>query len=199
MIDTILVGKQIASLRKAKGLTQNQLGERLNISFQAVSKWERGLGCPDVSLLIELAAALKVSVEQILSGSPDLPGQEKWKGIASMRKASYYICPVCGNLNICTGPAQISCCGSKLEACTAQKASPQQKLCVEEIDGEWYVTSTHPMSKEDYISFVIFVSGANLQVFEQYPEWPLQARIPKRGHGTLLWYSKKEGLYYQLI
>lgn len=80
-----------------------------------------------------------------------------------------------------------------------QKASPQQKLCVEEIDGEWYVTSTHPMSKEDYISFVIFVSGANLQVFEQYPEWPLQARIPKRGHGTLLWYSKKEGLYYQLI
>ena len=42
MIDTILVGKQIASLRKAKGLTQNQLGERLNISFQAVSKWERG-------------------------------------------------------------------------------------------------------------------------------------------------------------
>ena len=55
------------------------------------------------------------------------------------------------------------------------------------------------MRKEDYISFVIFVSGANLQVFEQYPEWPLQARIPKRGHGTLLWYSKKEGLYYQLI
>lgn len=70
---------------------------------------------------------------------------------------------------------------------------------MEEIDGEWYVTNTHPMSKEDYISFVIFVSGANLQVFEQYPEWPLQARIPKRGHGTLLWYSKKEGLYYQLI
>ena len=41
-----------------------------------------------------------------MSGSPDLPGQEKWKGIASMRKASYYICPVCGNLNICTGPGE---------------------------------------------------------------------------------------------
>ena len=49
MIDTILVGKQIASLRKAKGLTQNQLGERLNISFQAVSKWERGEALPDRS------------------------------------------------------------------------------------------------------------------------------------------------------
>lgn len=198
-MDCTKTGNLIRELRLKQNMTQLQLAQQMGISDKTVSKWERGLGCPDVSLLIELAAVLKVSVEQILSGSPDLPGQEKWKGIASMRKASYYICPVCGNLNICTGPAQISCCGSKLEACTAQKASPQQKLCVEEIDGEWYVTSAHPMSKEDYISFVIFVSGANLQVFEQYPEWPLQARIPKRGHGTLLWYSKKEGLYYQLI
>ena len=55
MIDTILVGKQIASLRKAKGLTQNQLGERLNISFQAVSKWERGEALPDISILVDLA------------------------------------------------------------------------------------------------------------------------------------------------
>ena len=37
------VGEQIAALRKAKGLTQNQLGERLSVSFQAVSKWERGV------------------------------------------------------------------------------------------------------------------------------------------------------------
>lgn len=96
-----------------------------------------------------------------------------------MRKASYYICPVCGNLNICTGPAQISCCGSKLEACTAQKASPQQKLCVEEIDGEWYVTSTHPMSKEDYISFVIFVSGANLRCLSSIRSGPFRHRVPK--------------------
>lgn len=58
MIDTILVGKQIASLRKAKGLTQNQLGERLNISFQAVSKWERGEALPDISILVDLANIL---------------------------------------------------------------------------------------------------------------------------------------------
>lgn len=43
MIDATKVGKQIADLRKVKGLTQNQLGERLNVSFQAVSKWERGV------------------------------------------------------------------------------------------------------------------------------------------------------------
>lgn len=43
MIDAAKVGRQIADLRKVKGLTQSQLGERLNISFQAVSKWERGV------------------------------------------------------------------------------------------------------------------------------------------------------------
>lgn len=194
-MDCTKTGNLIRELRLKQNMTQLQLAQQMGISDKTVSKWERGLGCPDVSLLIELAAALKVSVEQILSGSPDLPGQEKWKGIASMRKASYYICPVCGNLNICTGLAQVSCCGSKLEACTAQKASPQQKLCVEEIDGEWYVTSTHPMSKEDYISFVIFVSGANLQVFEQYPEWPLSGTdSQKRSWNLAVVFQKRRTL-----
>ena len=42
-VNTEKVGLQIAALRKAKELTQAQLGERLNVSFQAVSKWERGV------------------------------------------------------------------------------------------------------------------------------------------------------------
>ena len=92
-MDCTKTGNLIRELRLKQNMTQLQLAQQMGISDKTVSKWERGLGCPDVSLLIELASALKVSVEQILSGSPDLPGQEKWKGIASMRKASYYICP----------------------------------------------------------------------------------------------------------
>ncbi len=42
-MDTRKIGEQIAALRKSKGLTQNELGERLGVSFQAVSKWERGV------------------------------------------------------------------------------------------------------------------------------------------------------------
>lgn len=42
-VDIEKVGQQIAALRKSKGLTQSQLGERVNVSFQAVSKWERGV------------------------------------------------------------------------------------------------------------------------------------------------------------
>ncbi len=62
------VGKQIAVLRKAKQLTQVELGERLGVSFQAVSKWERGETLPDIGLLPDLAAVLETTVDSILNG-----------------------------------------------------------------------------------------------------------------------------------
>lgn len=62
------IGMQILMLRKAKNLTQSQLGEKLNISCQAVSKWERGEALPDTAILPDLAAALDTSVDNVLSG-----------------------------------------------------------------------------------------------------------------------------------
>ena len=62
------VGNQIALLRKQKGLTQNELGERLNVSFQAVSKWERGETLPDTALLVDLAEILDTTVDFLLTG-----------------------------------------------------------------------------------------------------------------------------------
>jgi transcriptional regulator with XRE-family HTH domain len=67
-INLTKVGEQILSLRKNKQLTQNELGERLNVSFQAVSKWERGETLPDTSILIDLANALETTVDNILNG-----------------------------------------------------------------------------------------------------------------------------------
>ena len=67
-MDTKMVGMQIAHLRKEKGLTQNDLGDRLGVSFQAVSKWERGETLPDTAILLDLANALETSVDFILTG-----------------------------------------------------------------------------------------------------------------------------------
>ena len=77
------VGNQITVLRKAKELTQNELGERLNISFQAVSKWERGESLPDVAILLDLAKILQTTVDNILTGlllicEKVLPAFAKW-------------------------------------------------------------------------------------------------------------------------
>ncbi len=67
-IDILKIGKQIAILRKAKGITQAELGDRVNVSFQAVSKWERGEALPDAGILVELANVLETSVDNILTG-----------------------------------------------------------------------------------------------------------------------------------
>lgn len=60
------MGKRIASLRKKKGLTQDQLAQRLGVTPQAVSKWENDLSCPDISILPDLAKELEVSVDALL-------------------------------------------------------------------------------------------------------------------------------------
>ena len=69
MLNSIRVGNFIMSKRKSLGMTQQQLADRLNISFQAVSKWENGTTYPNIELLQDLAAALSVTVDELLTGS----------------------------------------------------------------------------------------------------------------------------------
>ena len=67
-MDMQAVGRQIATLRNRKGLTQSDLGERIGVSFQAVSKWERGESLPDTAILADLANILDTTADHILSG-----------------------------------------------------------------------------------------------------------------------------------
>ena len=62
------LGNRISQLRKEKGLTQEELAQQLDVSPQAVSKWENDLTCPDISSLPKLAQILGVSVDTLLSG-----------------------------------------------------------------------------------------------------------------------------------
>lgn len=67
-MDMKTVGAQICLLRRQKGLTQAELGQRLGITFQAVSKWERGETLPDTAILVDLADVLETTVDSILTG-----------------------------------------------------------------------------------------------------------------------------------
>lgn len=66
------LGKRIASLRKEKNLKQEDLAQMLNISPQAISKWENDLTCPDISILPELSKILNVSIDELLIGKKEL-------------------------------------------------------------------------------------------------------------------------------
>lgn len=67
------LGKRIAALRKEKGLTQEQLAEKVGVSAQAVSKWENDVSCPDITLLPLLADLFDVSVDELLGVKPIEP------------------------------------------------------------------------------------------------------------------------------
>ena len=67
-MDQIKIGKFIADERKRKGYTQKQLSGKLEISDKTISKWERGNGFPEVSLLLPLCNELEITVNELLSG-----------------------------------------------------------------------------------------------------------------------------------
>lgn len=67
-MDNHKTGALIAQCRREKGLTQQQLADQLFLSNKTISKWECGAGCPDPATLPALAAALDVSVDELLNG-----------------------------------------------------------------------------------------------------------------------------------
>ena len=79
-------GKFIAKLRKEKNMTQEQLAEKMGVSINAVSKWERGLSFPDVSLYKKLCKELGINIEELINGEKDNSEEAKEKAIISTVK-----------------------------------------------------------------------------------------------------------------
>ena len=165
----IKTGALIRQLRMEKNMTQKQLADEVGVSDKAVSKWETGNGFPDLSLFPRLSELFGVDSERLLSGETD-PGNTTG---GNMKKTKFYICPDCGNLLTSLTEASVSCCGRKLEGKIPQKAEPEEKLNVEMIENDYFVTSDHPMTKDHYITFAALLTGDSLILRKQYPEWDL--------------------------
>lgn len=195
-MDQIKVGRVIRNLRKDKKMTQLELSEMLCVTDRAVSKWERGLGCPDVSLLSKLSEIFSVDIRSILEGEME----ENDISSGNMKKTKFCVCPICGNVITASENTGIVCCGRKLENLEEMKSSGSEDLKIERIDGtELYVSSDHPMTKDNYISFISYLTSDALLLKKLYPEWGISLRLPWLGHGKILWYSEKEGFKYRLI
>ena len=79
------VGYRIAQARKKQGMTQRELSERLHVSDKAVSKWERGVNYPDISLFDEIAKTLDLSLVELL-GIEDRSKEEIMQSISEISK-----------------------------------------------------------------------------------------------------------------
>lgn len=185
-----ITGETIRRLRERKSLTQRQLAEQLSVSDKTISKWETGRGLPDIGILSELAAALEVSVAELLSGDCAVNRNRS----SNVRKMVFYVCPVCGNIIQSMGTGAYSCCGVRLPELEAEPAEGEHGIHAELSDGDYYVTMDHPMEKSHYISFFCYVTADRAEFVKLYPEQNAAARLQKRMRGTLYAYCNRHGL-----
>ena len=188
-------GKLLCDLRKAKGLTQKQVADKLGIVPKTVSKWETGHGFPDVSTVSALADILGVSEKTILSG--DL--EQNLESANNMKRTKFYVCPHCGSFLQGTGNGQVVCCGKQLEALTAVSADDEHTINISEIEDDYYIEFNHEMTKDHYISFVSYVRFDRVLTIKLYPEQDCAVRFPKMYGGKIYFYCSKHGLFeYQM-
>ena len=189
-MDQYLTGATIRSLREAKGLTQVQLAEKLGVTCKAVSKWETAKGLPDIMLIEPLAQTLGVSVTELMAGS----AVSNRNVSGNMMRSVWYVCPVCGNILHASGTAVISCCGVNLTPLEAEEADESHAATVETVEDERFVTISHEMTKQHYISWIAYVTGDRVQMVKLYPEGNAETRLQMRGRGYLLYYCNVHGL-----
>ena len=90
-----IIGLKIAYYRKFNGFTQEELAEKVGVSCQAVSKWERQISCPDVMLLPELAKIFGVTIDELFGNTSDkeivysFVGNVPWNDDGKLRIAVY--------------------------------------------------------------------------------------------------------------
>ena len=206
MTDNYVTGSVIKRLREKKGLTQEELAEKIFVTSKAVSKWECGRGFPDISLLEGLGRALDVSVIELLSGDCV---QNKNRS-SNMTKSLVYVCPVCGNVILATGEAVVSCCGITLPPQEPEDSEVnldeaesgignEHKINIEIVEDEYFVSLSHPMTKDHYISFIAAVGAGGVQFVKLYPEQNAEARFKIDGVKKILAYCNRHGLFEEKI
>ena len=195
-MDHYVTGAAIKALREKQGLTQAQLAEKLCVTDKAVSKWETGRGLPDLSLLEPLAAALRVSVPELLSGRVIVNGNRA----SNLLRSRLYVCPVCGNVLFSKGDSLISCCGIELPPLEAEEPDGEHRAMVEMVENEYFVTIPHDMTKSHFISFMAYVTMDRVEIKALYPEGNAEARFfPRARGGKLYFYCNRHGLYCQRV
>ena len=194
-MNNYVTGGAIKALREQRNLTQAELADKIGVSSKTVSKWETAKGLPDITLLQPLAAALGVSVIELMNGEPI--ANQNVSG--NMLRSKFYICPLCGNIIHTTGAALISCCGITLPALEAEEPDEDHGVTVEHVEDEHFITVPHPMTKGHYISFIASVTSDRLQMVKLYPEGNAETRLQLRGRGYLYYYCNQHGLFKKKI
>ena len=194
-MNTYVTGNTIKQLRESRKLTQAELAEKLGVSSKTISKWETAKGLPDISLLQPLAQALGISVIELMNGEHITNHNVS----ANMLRSKFYVCPICGNAVCSTGNTVVSCCGIVLPTLEAEETDDDHPITIENVEDEHFISFSHPMTKQHYISFVSFITSDRNQMVKFYPEGNAETRLQLRGRGYLYYYCNQHGLFRKKI
>lgn len=186
-----VTGAVIRQLREKNRMTQLQLADILGVSDKTISKWETGKGYPDITLLEPIAAAFRVSVTELISGTTIRNANVS----SNMMRSRFYVCPVCGNIIHSMGEAVINCHGVQLTPLDEEEADDRHMIFVERIEDEYYVHIEHSMSKKHFISFIAAEASGHIQLLKLYPEWNAEGRFKINGVEKILFYCNRDGLF----
>lgn len=189
-MNSYVTGTTIKKLREAKGITQNELAEKIGVTSKAVSKWETSKGLPDITLIEPLSKILGISVVELMSGDTIINKNTS----SNMLLSKFYVCPVCGNIIHTTGESLISCCGIVLPSLDAEEIDESHRVIIENVEDEKFISVNHEMSKSHYISFIAYVTSDKINLVKFYPESNAETRMQFRGRGYLYIYCNKHGL-----
>lgn len=165
-MDLIKIGKHLAQKRKALGMTQRQLAEKLGMSDKSVSKWERGICLPDVSVYSPLCSALGMSLNEFLAGEEIQTAETAQAhflavAVCSRRKQQQLTAVICvllviGCIWLLMAHRQVTCTGEtviwqvepytvidtpKLKTAQTSESYPYAGKIVDVHGGEWYKVS----------------------------------------------------------
>ncbi len=184
-------GKLLCDLRKAKGMTQKQVADKLGVLPKTVSKWETGHGFPDISVVSSLSDILGVSERILLSGNLT----QNMREVGNMKKTKFHVCPQCGSIAQGIGECQVICCGKPVEVSESKGADESHSVSVSEIEDDLYIEFNHEMTKEHFITFVAFLGFDRILTIRMYPEQDSAVRFPRMSGGKLYFYCSKHGLF----
>ena len=190
-MDLSKTGKLISTIRRECGFTQKEVAEKLGVCPKTVSKWETGRGFPDVSIVGKLSSILGVDISGLISG--EMPQTKKKAG--NVKKTRFYVCPKCSNMLTDLENAEINCCGRKLVPLDVKKCDEEHKINVDFVEDDFYITFSHPMTKEHYISFVSYVRFDRILTLRLYPEQGGEVRFPRMRGGKMYYCCNTHGLY----
>lgn len=184
-------GQIIKNARIKKGLTQKQLAEAISVTDKAVCKWEKGHGCPDITLLSQLSKVLEIDIQSILRG--ELIQNKSIAG--NMNRIKFYRCPTCGNLITSVKEIEISCCGNKLPFAEAHQTDDARYIpIIKEFDGQYSVSFNHPMTKDDYIAHIITVQYDKIMVVNLFAEQEAVVTLPQIAGLRMFLITSRDGL-----